>query len=371
LAWQLIEAGTARIEAPCKIADRCGGCDFMALSAEAQRAAKCGMLREAMRRTGGFRELPAGVAVKSIGPSLGYRTRVRLHIDEQGRLGLFARGTHDLIELDECLVCHAGINDALRGLRRIVGSNRESVAEFEQVEIRVPEGGEHAVLVFAPRAGQRRLSPAASALLERLREAFRVSVAGSGGNAELIRHTLPGGLELHVPASSFEQVNWSVNRALVARVVELSTQHRIARFVELYAGSGNFTLPLLASGTRGVAIEGNAAAASALAECAASSGYDLAVLTGDVRQHLAALRKRGERADLVLLDPPRAGARDVLGDLIALAPAHVAFCSCDPVTLARDLRVLRAAGFELSVLEGYDMFPQTHHLESLAWLSRR
>ena len=102
------------------------------------------MLREAMRRTGGFRELPASVAVKSIGPSLGYRTRVRLHIDEQGRLGLFARGTHELIELDECLVCHAGINDALRGLRRIVGSNRESVAEFEQVEIRVPEGGEHA-----------------------------------------------------------------------------------------------------------------------------------------------------------------------------------------------------------------------------------
>jgi 23S rRNA (uracil1939-C5)-methyltransferase len=196
-------------------------------------------------------------------------------------------------------------------------------------------------------------------------------VSGDGSSSELTRHTLPGGLELRVPASSFSQVNWSVNRALVARVAALSSAHRVRRFVELYAGAGNFTLPLLATGAQGVAIEGNAAAASALREAAARSGQPLRVLTGDVRHHLHALREGGERPDLVLVDPPRAGARDALADIVALAPACIGFCSCDPVTLARDLRSLREAGYELSVLEGYDMFPQTHHLETLAWLQRR
>jgi 23S rRNA (uracil1939-C5)-methyltransferase len=203
-----------------------------------------------------------------------------------------------------------------------------------------------------------------------LGEAFRVSVAGSA-RAELVRHTLPGGLELRVPASAFAQVNWSVNRALVERVVALSTAHGVRRFVELYAGAGNFTLPLLATGARGIAVEGNAATAAALRDAAALAGYEVGVLTGDVRQHLRALRQGEAGPDLVLLDPPRAGARDVLEDVVALAPATIGFCSCDPVTLARDLRVLGESGYDLEVLEGYDMFPQTHHLESLAWLKRR
>lgn len=371
LTWELVEPGPDRVQPPCKIAGRCGGCDFMALAPDAQRGAKLGMLREAMLRTGGFRNLPADLTVKSVGPSLGYRTRLRLHIDERGRLGLFARGTHDLIELQACLVCHGEVNVALSRLREIAAPHAAGLADFEQLEIRVEEANPRTVLFLVPRARRATPSPAGGALLAQLREAFRVSMAGSSANAERVRHTLPGGLELRVPASSFAQVNWSVNRALVERVVALSTAQGVRRFVELYAGAGNFTLPLLATGARGVAVEGNAAAAEALREAAGHSGYELRVLTGDVRQHLCALRQSDAGTDLVLLDPPRAGARDVLEDVLALAPAAIGFCSCDPVTLARDLRALCESGYELDVLEGYDMFPQTHHLESLAWLKRR
>ncbi len=371
LSWELIEAGNDRVEPACKIAGRCGGCDFMALAPEAQRAAKCGMLREAMLRTGGFQELPAGLSVKSVGPSLGYRTRLRLHIDERGRLGLFARGTHEVIELEACLVCRADVNVALCQLREIAASNAAGLADFEQAEIRVGEANAQALLFLVPRTRRSSRSPAGAALLEQLRATFRVCVSGVDSSCELTRHTLPGGLELRVPASSFAQVNWSVNHALVERVAALSSTHRVRSFVELYAGAGNFTLPLLATGAHGVAIESNAAAASALRESAARSGYPLRVLTGDVRHHLHALRGGGERPDLVLLDPPRAGAREALADVAALAPSYIGFCSCDPATLARDLRALREAGYDLSVLEGYDMFPQTHHLETLAWLKRR
>jgi 23S rRNA (uracil1939-C5)-methyltransferase len=179
------------------------------------------------------------------------------------------------------------------------------------------------------------------------------------------------GVELAVPPEAFRQVNWNINRVLVERVLELVSEHRIEHFIELYAGAGNFTIPLVARGLSGVAVESNAAAADALRARACGYAPRLRVLTGDARRCLAELLAEGAHADLTLLDPPRAGARDVLADLIALAPAHIAICACDPVTLARDLRTLLGAGYELELLEGYDMFPQTHHVEALVWLKRR
>lgn len=82
------------------------------------------------------------------------------------------------------------------------------------------------------------------------------------------------------------------------------------------------------------------------------------------------MRKR-RRFDLVLLDPPRSGARDVLPAVADLAPRYVAVCSCDPVTLARDLRALARSGYELESVTGFDMFPHTHHVEALAWMRRK
>ncbi|HMJ11325.1 MAG TPA: RsmD family RNA methyltransferase [Polyangiaceae bacterium] len=368
--WELLEAGPERVTPPCRFAHRCGGCDFMALTALGQQRAKVGMLREAMSRTGGFENLPSLPEVRSAGPALGYRTRLRLHIDARGKIGLFARGSHELIELDECIVCHERVNAELGVLRELSETEPGSFAQFSEVEIRVGEAEDRAVLFFVPRSLQRRISSAASALLDRLRARFRVSIAGSHERSELSRMTLPGGLELRTPAASFAQVNWSVNRVLVQRVVELAALHEVQSFIELYAGAGNFTLPLLVGGRRGTAIEGNAAAAAALRDSARRMRYELVVLTGDVRERFAELRRSAQSADLVFLDPPRAGAKGVLAEIIELGPAHVGFCSCDPVTLARDLRTLSAAGYALRVFEGFDMFPQTHHVEALAWLTR-
>jgi len=88
-----------------------------------------------------------------------------------------------------------------------------------------------------------------------------------------------------------------------------------------------------------------------------------------VRSELAKLR-RAQRFDLIVLDPPRSGARDLLPELLHCAPSHIAYCACDPVTLARDLRALCDEGYALQELTAFDMFPQTHHFETLAWLSR-
>ena len=89
-----------------------------------------------------------------------------------------------------------------------------------------------------------------------------------------------------------------------------------------------------------------------------------------MRRILPELVRRGERFDLLVMDPPRTGIRDVLHEVAGLGAPHVAVVSCDPVTLARDLKGLRKAGYALASVTGFDMFPHTHHLEALAWLSR-
>jgi len=120
-----------------------------------------------------------------------------------------------------------------------------------------------------------------------------------------------------------------------------------------------------------VGIEGSKLAILAAKRAASEQQLSAArFVAGDVRDAFAKL-PRGEHFDLVILDPPRAGARDILPELIRRAPRHIAYCACDPVTLARDLRVLCDAGYLLEQVKGFDMFPQTHHFETLAWLTHR
>jgi 23S rRNA (uracil1939-C5)-methyltransferase len=93
-------------------------------------------------------------------------------------------------------------------------------------------------------------------------------------------------------------------------------------------------------------------------------------MVGDAAAKVRELERRGERFDLVLLDPPRSGAKDVLDGVVRLAPPVIALCSCDPVTLARDVGTLVGRGYRLEEVRGFDMFPSTHHLEALAWITR-
>jgi len=187
-------------------------------------------------------------------------------------------------------------------------------------------------------------------------------------SAEEQRFPLPGEVYVRAPAAAFTQVNWQVNQLLVAAVIEGVAQRGITSFCDLYCGAGNFSLPLLARGLSGVGIESASSSIAAAERAATEQGFTRArFVMGDVREALIQL-PRSESFDLVLLDPPRAGAREVLAEIVARAPQFIAYCSCDPVTLARDLRALCDAGYALEGVTGFDMFPQTHHFESLAWL---
>ena len=366
--WSLLAASADRVAPACALQARCGGCDLMTLDYPAQLTAKLGILRDALMRTGRFEVLPEIPFVAS-DDQLAYRSRIRLHVDDHGQLGFFAADSHDLVAIPECPVAHADLNLALGELRSIVASQRTQLALFSEVELRVAPAGPKISLHLT--AKDRRLI-GGDRLISALSRSFQVSVAERAVIPDQDqRFPLPGGLVLRAPPAAFTQVNWTVNQRLVQAVVDGARARACVTFCDLYSGAGNFSLPLFAAGLAGVAIEASVLAIAAAERAAADHGFRTArFIAGDVHDVLTTL-PHAEHFDLVLLDPPRSGARQILPELMRRAPRHIAYCACDPVTLARDLRTLCDGGYQLEQVTGFDMFPQTHHFETLVWLIRR
>ena len=170
------------------------------------------------------------------------------------------------------------------------------------------------------------------------------------------------------PLGRFQQINTEVNRLLVAQVVRGARRRHCQTFLDLFAGAGNFALPLSAAGLRGTAIEISTLSTQASQRAAAQQGLD----DLECRNGRAAdcLRDRGP-ADLVVVDPPRAGLGEAVASSAEGARRHIALCSCNPRTLVADLDKLRALGFQIDEATAFDMFPHTKHVEVLVWLQRR
>ena len=346
--FELVTPSAERGEAPCPVADACGGCDWMRLERAAELRYKASIVSEALERTGGVR-LAAVPEVVTAGGELGYRSRVRVHVDARGRVGFFARGTHTLVEVPGCPVAEPEAERGMKIVRSLAEETPRTMAALEAVEVRAQ--GEGGLEFFVhPREGADRAS--LEALIGRLGEHGRTTISRA--------------------SSEFSQVNRAVNAILVKRVVEGALARGAKTFLDLYAGTGNFGVPLAEAGMTGVLVESDAASATRARERAARDAPGkLEVVSRDVAWGLAELSGRRERFDLVVLDPPRSGAKDALSGLVALEPRTIAYVACDPVTLARDVRSLSGAGWRVADVVCFDMFPKTHHVETLAWLEGR
>lgn len=387
VSYRLLEPSRERVPLACPVAARCGGCDWMGLSRGAQERAKSELLRDALQRVGRLKELPPSLPVVSAGPTLGYRQRVQFHVDARGHIGFYARGTHELVEIPACPAAHPDIDAVLGSLREIAGRHASAFAAFDRVDVRVASRGPSPLLVLHKRKRPRQPdtngrsydsqpSPGGvAAFLRELSVRYPLEVASADGTVKRRRHadqefTLADGTELRVPAQSFVQVHWAVNSILVRDLVEGARTRGARRFYDLFCGVGNFALPLARAGLAGVGVDRVAVsieAARRAAEAQRIVGVEFVV--GEVSAWLRS-QARSLRVDLVVLDPPRAGARALVDSVAALNPAHIAICSCDPATLARDVGELVRRGYRLAEVSGYDMFPETHHLETLAWLER-
>lgn len=269
----------------------------------------------------------------------GSRARLKLRADSDGRLGFHRAGSHDWMQVPlEALarpeiVAEAARIEAWGGAR-------------DELEIR-SDGTSVATVLFAPPA-----RPVADLGAANVAQGAR-TLAG--------RPTLRVG-GLRVSALSFYQVNLEINEAIVARVEAELARLAPSRLLDLYAGIGNLSARSAARGVPATLVEVDKQSSSdARANCPGAE-----ILVQDV-----AKMKVGERFfDVVLLDPPRAGAPGVIPRLLVTRPRAVIYLSCEPTTLARDLGPLAAAGYRFTTVQPYEMFPGTDHVETLVVAER-
>ncbi len=332
---EVVEPSPARVEPPCPYFGRCGGCDFQQLSYAAQLDAKVEIIRDCLRRIA--RVDFAGEIPITPSPFVwNYRSRAQWQRDSlRQRLGYFERASHRVCDVAACPVLVPELEATLEALR---GRMREGELPEELTEFQAVAGDEGASL-----------APPAPGLPTR--EVSRVI----------------GGHRYSFSAEGFFQINHALLEPLVAHA---TGDARGDTAVDLYCGAGLFTLPLAQNFARVHGVEASAAAAGFahrnLADAALDNvTFEIGKVADWLRESAAAVAP----VDFVLLDPPRAGAEEgAVEGILALAPRRIVYVSCDPATLARDLKALTAGGYHLESVAAFDMFPQTHHVETVVHL---
>ena len=361
----VVAPGADRVLPGCRYFSTCGGCQWQHVAPPAQRAAKAAVVVEQLARLGDVR----GAEVLPTLPSPAdweYRARITLAVEGR-RAGYRRARSHALVEIRECPIADPVLSAHLEAAREWVAALR---VPLERLTINAAPGG--VVLAGAGRARPRPPDRAASEDLLARRATVR-GVVLSGGRGRLVagdptvRVPLETDLALEVPADVFTQVNPAANRLLVQTVLAFAAVAPGTRVLDLYCGAGNLSLPL---GRRGAVVHGverDPVAVDAARANADRLGLRAATFhAGTVAATLGATRPGS--VDVVVLDPPRSGAMGALPALGRVRAPHIIYVSCDPATLARDLRALTACGYRLGRVQPIDLFPQTYHVESVAEL---
>ena len=342
---RILRSGPDRIEPQCPLVGRCGGCDLMHLSRAGQKQVKLGILKDALRRIGGepLNCDPIGYVQLEVG--VAYRSRLRLHVDQNGDLGFLSPRSKNIVTVQDCLVADPCLNLALAHLATVTPKGRQLLRLCDQIELRA--SGEEPQLL-ARLFPKPRLQLQACHFEWLLPKNTRIVVVGSLDDDQSIqRYALPGDVTISAPASAFTQVNQGVNALLVQAVVRAASLRSLRSFVDAYAGAGNFTLPLLAAGLTGESIDCVAAGILAARSVARDRGLPFnGFQVGDAKALLESFVLAGRQFELILLDPPRGGSNDVLSQALRLRPQLMLLVACDPVSLARDLKFLSIFGWK-------------------------
>ena len=375
---EILKPSATRVEPPCPYFGRCGGCDFQQLNYQAQLAAKVAIVRDCLHRLAKIEDPPEVLITPSTN-QWQYRARANWQVDSLAKLlGYFERGSNRVCDVEYCAVLVPELQGTLEKVRSAI------VAETEIQRLRSIDSvvGDEAVSVAPPLAG------------------FKTDIVSRRIGNETY----------YFSAEAFFQVNHELLEPLIAEAIG-DAKGQTA--IDLYCGVGLFTLPLARRFARVTGVEAHPLATgfarrnvesakrgSSSTEDRGSSltpgsprgqpawggtvreGAEGSVATGELGSVQILTARVGDwlnqharslgAVDFLLLDPPRTGCenRDIAG-ILALRPRQISYVSCDPATLARDLKKLIAVGYSLDSVAAFDMFPQTHHVETVTRLTAR
>ncbi|HLF96536.1 MAG TPA: 23S rRNA (uracil(1939)-C(5))-methyltransferase RlmD [Methylococcaceae bacterium] len=403
-AETVLESSPERVEPFCAHFGVCGGCALQHLAPEAQIRYKQTQLLEQLKRIG--KTEPASVWAPLTGPVAGYRHKARLGVKfvaKKGRVlvGFREKSSALLADLQRCPVLHPAVGEKLEALGGLIFSLglRDKIPQIEvalgddrhALVFRVMDdpgvddlarlaafGAAHGFDIYLQRHGPDSLRPL---YLDQSAGSGLAREVPEGGRAGIARHEyppLPGyaledfGVDFRFRPGEFTQVNPAINRHMVARAVELLDLRPEDTVLDLFCGLGNFTLPLARRAGEATGVEGDAGQVERARDNARRNGLENVYFhAADLFQPVKGQDWAERRYDKLLLDPSRAGAREILEYIPRWKPARIVYVSCNPATLARDAGVLvHDLGYRLLGAGVMDMFPHTAHVESIALFGR-
>ena len=343
----VIEPSADRVTAPCQYAraDGCGGCDFQHIHYSRQLELKSDVIAEQFAR---IAKMEIDIEVESVSTPLQWRTRYAATTNGRGEAGFKGARSNQMLPIAHCLVLIPEIDFPTLPHEKITANQR--------VEVSLSTTGERTVTTAPQRTSRVEKNPP-------------VSIIEGRENARYEVQADSGVLKFGVSSNSFWQSNINAPEVLVNAFLEYAELEAGDHLIDLYGGVGLFAaaaLPIIGSDGRIDIVE---ASRSATRDAAGNfrDHKNIKIITGDVAREM----RNFSDADVVVLDPPRTGAGEsVITSIASLAPRSIIYIACDPAALARDTGYLRNEGYHLDKLRAFDLFPMTHHVESVALYTR-
>lgn len=346
----VLEPSEFRDEPRCRVFGTCGGCQLQYISYEKQVALKDEILLDSMARIAGL-EITLGPALSD--QQWNYRHRAQFKV-RQGEVGFFRESSRDVVVFEQCPLMHEEINILLQKLKK-----REVLDNLNEIHI---AAGDAPIVLLKGRDYDSSL----------FNEYFTMGFQGLACNDSFIsgrEYTVFDlvGIQYTVSPWSFFQAHWSLNRKVVQAVAERLNPLQGKKILDLYAGAGNFSLPLAVHADEVIAVEENF---HAVADGMRNQQMNKLKNCRFIRSSAEKYRIKN-RFDLVFLDPPRPGlTSEVVQKILDNPPDTIVYLSCNPATLARDMKKLKAK-YEVMSVQQIDFFPNTFHIEALVFLHIR
>jgi len=364
----ILEPSKHRVDPQCEYFGKCGGCQWQNIDYQYQLKAKEQILKESIQKIAGINDFE----IKPIVPSqnkYSYRNRVTLHIDTvNGKhiLGFKEEKSHKLVSIEQCTISSDNISNLVQKISKLITGYDAKEFPFEKIFI--SDIGKIPALSLSPKKNSSESE--VNSLFYKLKERIQGIDISIDNKEEKNFEFKVLGLKFISSPSVFAQGNSIINEQLIKTLIKWADLKKNENVMDLYCGYGNFSLNIARKVKQVLSIDNNKKAIKfAIKNAKLNSIRNCIFEDWDVKKYLQR-HKPKEDQDLVILDPPRTGAKEIIKSIININPKKILYVSCNPTTLARDLKELINSGYKLNKVQPFDMFPQTFHIESLSFLEK-
>ncbi|HSG32853.1 MAG TPA: class I SAM-dependent RNA methyltransferase [Thermodesulfobacteriota bacterium] len=364
----IIEPSEYRVEPVCEYFGKCGGCQWQHIDYGYQIKSKEAILKESLEKIAGITDLQIEPIVASPN-QYKYRVRATIHVDTvKGKhvIGFKEEKSHVLVPIDHCEICSPVISQLVKKISKFLVKYQSKTLPIDMIYIL--DSQSIPALSLSPKkdSSHDEVIKLYYYLKERI-QGVNISVDNSDENTANLEVSR---LEFITSASVFAQANPQINELLIKTLIDWADLNKDHNVLDLYCGYGNFSLHLAKKAKFVLSIDNNKKAIKyAIKNAKKNHIRNCHFEDWNVGKYLQR-HKPTEKQELIVLDPPRNGAKEIIKSIIEISPNKILYVSCNPTTLARDLKELTSAGYKLRKVQPFDMFAQTFHIESLSLLQK-